>query len=164
MCETWVKPSELAYFKNIFKSQNCVSYLKSSIDPESVLTGRPYGGVGFVCKRTQGFSFYPIDCSNDRISVIKVKSGSRVSVTLIGVYMPYHNGSAAQVESYVETLAELQSVIDNNDVSPIMILGDMNTCLPKNEYLDRKWYKRKPFNRYSLLLYDFMVLSQKRKL
>ena len=61
-----------------------------------------------MCKRTQGFSFYPIDCSNDRISVIKVKSGSRVSVTLIGVYMPYHNGSAAQVESYVETLAELR--------------------------------------------------------
>ena len=37
-----------------------------------------------------------------------------------------------------------------------MLCGDFNTNLPENTCLNKLWYKSKPFNTYSVLLFDFL--------
>lgn len=77
-------------------------------------------------------------------------------MTVIGVYMPYYDGTANQTVLYTQTLEDVQCVIDCNDPSPVLFVGDMNAAMPRAEQLSRKWYKLRPFNRHSMLLYDFV--------
>jgi len=156
LCETWLKPSDLATIRNELKQQGYWSMMKSSIDPEVVLEGRPYGGVGFICKRIPGVSYVTIYTDNDRLCALQIKSNSKVLLTIIGVYMPYYNGSVAHIQEYIDTLEDIQCIIDTNDPCPVMVLGDMNVSLPQGAQLSRHWYKSRPHNRCSLLLYDFM--------
>ncbi len=43
LCETSVKPSEIQHIKGTLKDQGLWFHLKSSIDLEIVLVGRPHG-------------------------------------------------------------------------------------------------------------------------
>ena len=70
--------------------------------------------------------------------------------------MPYFSGSANQITEYSQTLEDVQCIIDNNDPSPIIFLGDMNASLPQNSKLCRNWHRQHHFNNNSLLLYDFI--------
>jgi hypothetical protein len=110
ICETWIKPNEL---NGISKNLNNIGYwcnLKSSIDPDEVLLGRPYGGVGFICKRKPGLSYIPVPCDNERIMALQLVV-NKVCLTIIGVYLPYYDGSASQTVLYSETLSDVQSLI-----------------------------------------------------
>ena len=156
VCETWLKPSDLTTIRNNMTHQGYWSVMKSSVDPEVVLEGRPYGGVGFICKNIPGISYVNVQTDNDRLCVLQIKSNSKVLLTIIGVYMPYYDGSVAHIQEYIDTLEDMQCIIDSNDPSPIMVHGDMNVSLPQGSQLTRNWYKSRPHNRCSLLLYDFM--------
>ena len=70
--------------------------------------------------------------------------------------MPHFNGSASQTAEYCETLEDIQCIIDCNDSSPIIFLGDMNASLPQCATLFKNWHKKSPFNNNSFLLYDFL--------
>ena len=85
--EHWLEPLELPFVKSLYKDKNIWSHLKSSVDPESVSSGRPHGGVGFLCK----------------------ESGD-VTYRVLGVYMPFYTGSSEQTELYIETLDLLQEL------------------------------------------------------
>ena len=81
----------------------------------------------------------------------------KLFLLFLGVYMPYYNASKEHYEMYVETLDKIQVLIDSYAKdSPIMMCGDFNTVLPQHSLLRHSWYRQKPFNEYSLLLYDFM--------
>ena len=71
--------------------------------------------------------------------------------------MPYYDGSVSHIKLYSETLEDIQSIIDTNDPSPLLLVGDMNSSLPYNQQLSHHWYKKHPFNKHSLLLYDFLL-------
>ena len=78
-------------------------------------------------------------------------------MTIIGVYMPYWNSSDEQLELYTETLDNLQSLVDQHgDTAPVLLMGDFNTVLPQCNTLTSQWFKKREFDRYSVLLYDFM--------
>ena len=58
---------------------------------------------------------------------------------------------------YIEILEILQDIVDTyGDAGQIMFLGDFNATLPQQRELSRNWYKMRPFNKHSLLLYDFL--------
>ena len=40
--------------------------------------------------------------------------------------------------------------------TPFCVVGDMNAELPVKATMQQNWYKQRPFNRRSVLLYDFM--------
>ena len=156
LCETWLKPNELNGVSKQLNSHGFWCNMKSSIDPEELLVGRPYGGVGFICKRINGVTYVPLPCDNDRIMAVQVVIDSKVLLTMIGVYMPYHDGSANQATLYSETLEDIQCIIDTNDPSPVMLLGDMNASLPRTSKLSRHWHRSHPFTKHSYLLYEFI--------
>ena len=156
LCETWIKPNELGSISKELNSMNFWCNMKSSINPEEVLVGRPYGGVGFVCKRLPGISYVPLPCENDRIVAVQMVAENKVLLTMVGVYLPYHNGTVCQASLYSETLEDIQCLLDANDPSPVLLLGDMNASLPQKEILNRHWYKSYPFTKHSYLLYEFL--------
>ena len=72
ICEHWLKPSELGNFKNTYKNTNCWTFIKSSVDAESVLEDRPHGGVGWICNKINNVSYRGIDIDNDRLSGVQI--------------------------------------------------------------------------------------------
>ncbi len=47
--------------------------------------------------------------------------------------------------------------MDNNEVSPTLIMGDMNTSLPLGYSRGRNWFKFYPFINQGLLLYNVLL-------
>ena len=161
LSEHWLRPHELYDVKVMLEGEGLWSYLKSSVDPEEELLGRPYGGVGFVCKQNPNsdYSMRPVPVNSDRIAVLQLVKDGKVKLSVVGIYLPHFNGSADQVTLYAETLDLLQTTIDDHAGTPLIIMGDMNASLPQTASLSRHWYRARPFNKNSLLLYDFLVTN-----
>ena len=120
------------------------------------MLGRPYGGIGFLCKKTKGLTYRILPCESDQIMVLQVIINQKLVLCLLGVYLPYDNSTLIQTEAYIETFDYLQSIIDSLAGVPIVILGDTNTVLPESVYLKDKWYTQKPLKKRSFLLYEFV--------
>ena len=130
------------------------------MDCESSACGRPFGGIGFICKQNDGFRYAPVQCTSDRLLGLHAYVGkSRTkTTTLYGAYMPYNNTTASQSELYMETLDVLSQLIENTAVNtPYLVIWDMNAELSQGHVLEKNWYKCRPYNIHSALLYDFMV-------
>ena len=156
VCEHWLTQHEIACFKQRSSDHDRWTNMKSSIDAEELLTGRPHGGIGFIANRVKGITYKPISVDCDRITGMQLVSNGKIVMTIFGVYLPYFRANADQIKLYSETLDILQSAIDGMDPSPIMIVGDMNAPLPRQSELSRYWYRVYPFNRHSYILYDFL--------
>ena len=48
LCETWLKPSDLNIMNEYFESYEQAAHMISRVDPLNVLSGRPFGGIGFI--------------------------------------------------------------------------------------------------------------------
>ena len=71
--------------------------------------------------------------------------------------MPYNNNTPNQTELYMDTLHQLSLMIEETSgPTPFCVVGDMNAELPVKATMQQNWYKQRPFNRHSVLLYDFM--------
>ena len=116
--------------------------MKSSINPEEILVGRPNGGIGFIDKRHKDVVYRPIIIDSNRIAAVQLISNGQVILTVYGVYMPHFNGQSDQIELYSDTLDILQSTIDNIEPSPLTIVSDMNAALPKASEINRHWYRQ----------------------
>ncbi|KAK2143702.1 hypothetical protein LSH36_819g02040 [Paralvinella palmiformis] len=127
------------------------------MDPDKVHEGRPYGGVGFICRRRNNLVFTSIQVDNDRISGFQIKYNDTNIMAIFGVYLPYYDGKADQIQLYSETLDILQGCIDSCDMSPVMAVGDMNLALPRDALLPTNWYRKHPFTAHSLFRYDFLL-------
>jgi len=155
--EHWLLTSEIMCFsKDILNNYDV--FMKSSMTSEDLTTaGRPFGGVGFVCKRKTKFTYDTLQCESDRLIGLEVNYHGTKVLTIYGAYMPYHNGSARQTELYMSTLNELDILIEETSgPAPFLVMGDMNTELPMSAQLRANWYKEKPYNKHSPLLYDFL--------
>ena len=159
LCEHWLAPCDLSVFKNEFDRHIYWSYMKSSMNPDELIQGRPYGGVGFVCRKMSNILYKTVQCNNDRICSIQIISKNETLVTLFGLYMPHYNGSMEQIELYSETIDELQDMVDACG-TPYVIVGDMNATLPQKTFIQRNWHKKRPFNSNSMLMYDFLMNNE----
>ena len=152
-----MSPCDIYHVQKSYTDDGFLCSLKSSMDPEVVHCGRSFGGVGFICKKLNNISYKSIDIDCKRISVIQLCNANKAILTIIGVYMPFYNGSHEQVEQYLEMIDLLQSVLDSYaQEMPVMIVGDFNASLPQQALLNVNWYRQRPFNKHSVLLYEFM--------
>ena len=152
VCETWLRPNELSSVTSDMNKLNYWCNLKSSIDPETVLEGRPFGGVGLICTIKLGVSYIPLNTDNPMISAVQLVIKQKVHLTNIGVYMPHFDGTVNQIAQYNQALEDVQCIIDCNDPSPVLFIGDMNASMPRAEQLTRNWYRRHPFSRHSIII------------
>ena len=155
MCEHWLTVSETAAIKDCFKDKWV--YFKSSMCPEDVISGRPYGGVGFVCDQIAGLDYKIIEIDCDRICAMEIIRKNVVILTVIGVYLPYCNQTVNQMELYLEVLDKVKYLLEDIvKTGPVVMLGDMNTNFPQNQQIANNWHKLRPFSKQSAILYELL--------
>ena len=55
----------------------------------------------------------------------------------------------------MDTLHQLSLMIEETSgPTPFCVVGDMNAELPVKATMQHNWYKQRPFNRHSMLLYE----------
>ena len=128
------------------------SYLKSSIDLTEALVGRPYGSCGLICKKEPGLLVRSIACDWDRISGIEVYRDQRKVLCVFVTYLPYVDNKENRTEQYLETISNLQVLVDSCSQVPWMMVGDCNTWRPQENVLHQKVYSTQPFSKRSLNL------------
>ena len=104
VCEHWLTQHDIACFKQRSSDHDRWTYMKSSIDAEELLTGRPHGGIGFIANRVKGITYKPISVDCDRITGMQLVSNGKIVMTIFGVYLPYFRANADQIKLYSETL------------------------------------------------------------
>ena len=87
--EHWLTENEIASFRQRFTLNNRWMHMKSSINPEEILVGRPHGGIGFIAKRREDVVYRPIIIDPNRIAGVQLISNGQVILTVYGVYMPH---------------------------------------------------------------------------
>jgi exonuclease III len=160
--ETWLWPAELVIIRqNMERTDRKITVFAKSFmnDLSPGYVGRAYGGVAVICKEQPLISYKELDAPSDRLVVVGVydMSGALIQV-VCSVYMPYYkSGSTDQTESFIKTIEALQSIVDQYGAHcSVMILGDINVQLPRQQVLSRLWCKQKGFNSHSNIMYNFM--------
>ena len=157
ICEHWLKVNELNSISDMCGNDYLICFLKSSIDPYNDLRGRSYGGTGFLCKKKSNVAYKIIECNNDILHGLQVLVNQTVALSIIGVYLLFYDSSEGNTELYIDTLVSLQCVLDECDnQAPTIILGDTNTVLPQDEMLTDRWFQKRPYFKWSGMLYDFL--------
>ena len=130
LCEHWLLGSEIVRVCDEVFNQYSV-YMKSSMTSEDLTTaGRPFGGVGFVCRQKAGFRYDLMKCESARLLGLNASYNGCKVLTVYGVYMPYNSGAASQTQLYIDTLNQLSVMIEESSgQTPYLVMGDMNTEL-----------------------------------
>ena len=63
------------------------------MDLSRQLNGRPYGGLGILCRRTSGRFFKVIEHESDRVLGVQIFDNKTLIMTVIGVYLPYDDNT-----------------------------------------------------------------------
>ena len=170
LTETWFRPNELNSIKCALENhpsfKNCHTnfevFSKSGMsEVESDYSGRPFGGVSVIIKPNEYYNCKEIENLSDRIISVELYDGEGNLIQVICcTYMPYFNGKSEQTDLFVETIDELQAVVDQYaSIAPIKIIGDLNTQLPTSQKLAKNWHTQRKFSIYSKILYDFLVYN-----
>ena len=130
--EHWLRP----VFKNI-KSINQLRTVHHAFDGygasgmknthnDAILTGRPYGGTGFIFKRDFSSFLQPaLQYESERITVLKLYDVD-FTILIINVYFPYKQNSDEHRVMYLEILGMVESIILANPMAKFIITGDLN--------------------------------------
>ena len=72
ICDHWLYPHELITVQDILEEDNKWCFLQSSRDSLDNSRGRPFGGIGFVCTKTDELSYQIIQSDSDRMCTLRV--------------------------------------------------------------------------------------------
>lgn len=120
--ETWLLPHDVPLLGTTHP--DFAYYGKSAVDTSAgILRGRPYGGVAILWRKQVFSDVVVVECSNPRISAIKVKVGDRAFL-VFSVYMP--NDSVDNLPEFTQCISEVCAIVESSSVEAIYLLGDFN--------------------------------------
>ena len=125
--EHWLSKQQLVTLSTIH--ENFKSTGASPLDAEqTLLTGRPYGGVAILWHNSLDAMITIINLNDDWMCGISVNTGTKKFIILC-VYLPYE--CRDNLDKYIFCLSRLVSVIDACDSSSVYIIGDFNNDIRK---------------------------------
>ena len=91
VCEHWLKPCDLYQMNSHFREQSYWCNPKSSVPADEVLAGRPYGDVGFVCRKREHCTIKNVPHADNRISVIQIinNSADRIKTDIFSISLKH---------------------------------------------------------------------------
>lgn len=132
--EHWYLNSQLQDFQNNFDDAKII--LKSGMDDDVLLVGRPFGGCAILYKESQFRSVTPVQSAHKRV-VGALLNCSACKVLLINVYMPCDSQAVDRI--YDDTLDEVNLIIrSHSDVDYVIVGGDFNTDMMRSSYHTRR--------------------------
>ena len=96
------------------------------------LSGRPYGGVSFLFKKSMSPNIKLIEIGSKRVCCIGVNT-DRGLVYLFNVYMPCDTNTNEHLCDYNMILTDIAKYCDDNGVLNCVIGGDMNTDMSRTK-------------------------------
>ena len=115
-----------------------------------VMSGRPYGGTGFVFHKKYAKCLKPlIGISHERVTALELQTDNE-KIIVINCYFPFHN--LRDIENYTamyrETIGFVDNILHQNRDSECIILADFNCDITDANH------------RYSQLLHPLMTKYQ----
>ena len=108
-------------------NKNAYGYTVSPVDASSgFLNGRPYGGVGFMWKKSIDYSITILELEFDWVCGLKISAHKKRDLHFKCVFTFSKNDNR---EQYLDCLAKLQIIINNINSICITIVGDFNASL-----------------------------------
>ena len=121
--ETWLFKHDLFVLNDI--SATHFAQGVSSIDSDhEILTGRPYGGLAILWRKTLGHACRVITYDDNRVMGIEITS-SQNSILILNVYLPYC--SEANQLDFDFYLSKLKDLIDAHKSPHTLVFGDFNS-------------------------------------
>ena len=129
-----------------------VGYGVSLVDSsDGIISGRPYGGVDFLWKRSLDQYITILDDCYDWLCGIRKCSGNK-EYYLLNVYLPYE--SEEKRDRFNDYMAKTAIYVDTINSTCVTIIGDFNGDISKKSVFGNI-YKFLDFcNEYSLSIYD----------
>ena len=128
MClqETWHLQTNVSAFASL--SPEYMFYDTSGVDcSESILAGRPYGGLAIFYKRSIAHNVKHIKTQSRRCCAVLVHEENCVPLMIINVYMPCDNYSTRTVcQDFCDVIAEIEELLNDYD-GAVLLCGDWNT-------------------------------------
>ena len=120
--ETWLPVQEQNFLANVDSMFSF--YGKSPVDlSQSLLYGRPFGGVAFLYNKTLSNVITRIETNDDRLICIDIDINGNV-IRLINCYLPYDNGT--NDADYINYLAKIHELMDSHPNNNVLAVGDFN--------------------------------------
>ena len=124
--ETWLTDKEIPILSQI--SNDFYAKGISSIDTSShLLSGRPYGGLAILWKKTIGAFIKPRLFDDSRVMGIEISSGINHTILALNVYLPF--SCHENLNEYVNYLCRINGIMETAGTSLCMALGDFNADL-----------------------------------
>lgn len=128
--ETWLVDSNAAILDTI--SPQYKSYTVAGVDERSkILSGRVPGGVAVLIDTARVSNVKPIPLHSKRICALQC-TNQGVDTIIASVYMPCDTQTSQISNEYIETINDLEYMIECYDNHEIILSGDWNTDFHRN--------------------------------
>ena len=98
---------------------------------KKIITGRPYGGTGFLYNKKYSRSVKPlVNFKHNRVTALEIKTNVG-NIIFINAYMPYYNTRALSdsLIAYRETVGYVENIMHSHPGSNFIIASDFNCDL-----------------------------------
>ena len=119
--ETWCMPHDIGVFDSV--NRDFCSFSTSAIDNGELLSGRPYGGLSVLWRKSLGTRCKIVTFDDTRILGLKLSSEGR-EMLVLNVYLPYN--SAENFDLYLLYVGKIAAILEESMLCDMMILGDFN--------------------------------------
>ena len=129
--ETWLLQRDLGILNSF--NTNLLAKGKSSVRDNTILCGRPYGGLGILWNKSLSLCVKPLSVECDWVDGIYVTLADGKVILVLNVYLPVDPRLATYTtEEYEECIAVLDHVLQTCPYDMVLIGGDFNTDLGRN--------------------------------
>ena len=141
--EHWLRPDEETTLSSV--SNNHTYFFESDMPAHNSTVstrGRPFGGRCWCIKK--GIVINSHEVITKDVSVLDVqitKDGTSSSMLIIGLWIPFDDGSIEKFASFKSIISLLESFVHNfntlnNSQCPIIIMGDFNADISRGKRFD----------------------------
>ena len=128
--ELMLLEDDLGYLSGIDSNMSHTAFVRDNIE-NGINTGRPSKGVALFWNKSFT-SIVPLKINEWLIGIIFESAIGRTLI--LNVYLPYDNGSTDSIDNYRSSLAIIESVLDDQTVNNVCILGDFNADPQKGRF------------------------------
>ena len=138
--EHWLSEQQLPLLEQLGVQYVARSGMEEEIS-SGILRGRPFGGVGIAWSPQLNHLITPLSNSrHKRVVGIELEGGDS-KYLFLSIYMPFYDSSNREkcMSETVETIAMIETILDEHPTHLVCIGGDFNTELKGNSPFDPMW-------------------------
>ena len=126
MQETWLFKNNLQMLSGIHNDY--MIHGKSFVPDDKILTGRPYGGLGILWRKSMAINVQATDINSDQSSGVLVILAHKSISMILNVYLPTDLRSMTPVSQEYEMCIDMLEMCSNRYAyDKLVIGGDFNT-------------------------------------